>query len=81
MVVVPQTGGYWIDGAETAPEESPVLPCPSSTEVSSSIGEGLGSGRSSPKLEIDETAKCYRKYFVDKVRNFVILYIIEKISY
>lgn len=69
MVVVPQTGGYWVDGSE------PLASDPGSANqhlVSSLLpsGEGAGSsGRSTPRLEVDETAKCYRRYFLDRVSH------------
>ena len=54
MVVQPEEGGYWVDGADGDGESAlPVAPSENS------------SGKY--KLEMDETAKCYRRYFLGKV--------------
>ena len=61
MAVLPLNGGYWLDGME---------PTCLSNGTSPSNGERddvRDDARDANRLEIDETAKCYRKYFLDKV--------------
>ncbi|CAG7817153.1 unnamed protein product [Allacma fusca] len=63
MVVLPRRGGYWVEGAgsETPPE------------LSSSLSGGNSTGSMpKPKIDQDETALAYRKYFIGKEHyNFV----------
>lgn len=54
MLVLPETGGYWQDGSE-APEDPPAQGLPQ-----------CGSNNKF-KLEVDDTAKCYRHHFLGKV--------------
>lgn len=56
LILLPQFGGYWIEGTNHEPKEPPEidkLPCPTSHF----------------KLETNSTAKIYRKHFVGKVRR------------
>jgi len=59
MVVLPRRGGYWVEGAGS---ESP-------TEFSSlSLNGGCTPATMpKPKIDQDETALAYRKYFIGKV--------------
>jgi hypothetical protein len=62
MVVLPRRGGYWVEGAGS---ESP-------TEFGSISLSGGGCTVASmpkPKIDQDETALAYRKYFIGKVSN------------
>ena len=61
MVILPHCGGYWMDGVR--PSSQSDFDCETSSVLSESC--------SPPKLEIDETASCYRKYFMDKVSSSV----------
>lgn len=55
MIVLPSNGGFWTDGVDhETPFDSqgnPVIP----------------EHNWKQKFEIDETAKCYRRYFLGKV--------------
>lgn len=57
LILLPQFGGYWIEGtnhdlgSSSSPEEPP--PCPASQV----------------KLETNSIAKIYRKHFLGKVRS------------
>lgn len=55
LILLPQFGGYWIEGTNHKPTEpeSDQPPCPSSHF----------------KLETNSTAKIYRKHFMGKVRK------------
>lgn len=57
MIVLPPGGGYWQDGSEHEcqldSDGNPIIPQTSPSKV---------------KLETDETAQCYRKHFLGKVR-------------
>lgn len=56
LILLPQFGGYWIEGTNHEPKEPPETdkpPCPSSHF----------------KLETNSTAKIYRKHFIGKVRR------------
>lgn len=61
MIVLPECGGYWIDGVQhdvpLNADGNPVLP-------STCCGNY--------KLEADDTAKCYRRHFLGKVRIYFI---------
>lgn len=55
LILLPQFGGYWIEGTNHEPKDPPDTdqpPCPT-TQI---------------KLETNNTAKTYRKTFVGKVR-------------
>lgn len=55
LILLPQFGGYWIEGTNHEPKDPPEaepLPCPASHI----------------KLETNSTAKIYRKHFMGKVR-------------
>lgn len=56
MIVLPVNGGYWIDGTDHEcafdARGNPVLP--------------LSAWRG--KFETDDTAKCYRRFFIGRVR-------------
>ena len=63
MIVPPRNGGYWIDGTDhndcsTDREGNPVLP----------------QSTSKHKLEMDDTAKCYRRHFLGKVGKYKLKY-------
>lgn len=56
LILLPQFGGYWIEGTNHEPKEPPDAeqpPCPASHV----------------KLETNSTAKIYRKNFMGKVRE------------
>lgn len=55
LILLPQFGGYWIEGTNHEPKDPPEAdqpPCPTSHI----------------KLETNSTAKIYRKQFMGKVR-------------
>lgn len=52
MIVLPVNGGYWGDGADPDPTDTPALPPRSGWRA---------------KFETDDTAKCYRRFFVGRV--------------
>lgn len=61
MVVLPPAGGYWLDGPDSEcaldPRGEPLLPTPTSAPA---LAWKL-------KFEVDETAKCYRRFFMGRV--------------
>jgi hypothetical protein len=59
MVVLPRRGGYWVEGAgsESPPEFSSLSNCNNTGTMPK------------PKIDQDETAKAYRKYFHGKVSS------------
>lgn len=59
MVVLPPNGGYWVDGTdhELSDSRTPL--------------HVVSAWRS--KFETDDTAKCYRRFFVGRVSNALIL--------
>jgi hypothetical protein len=61
MVVLPRRGGYWVEGAGS---ESP----PEFSSINSNGGGATGT-MPKPKIDQDETALAYRKYFIGKVRK------------
>ncbi|XP_064642552.1 rap1 GTPase-activating protein 1-like isoform X4 [Lineus longissimus] len=58
MVAVPPGGGYWLDGADHV--------CETDDEGNPVAAAGNDNSAQKAKLEIDETAKCYRRYFLGK---------------
>ena len=64
MVVLPQTGGYWIDG-ESKSANLPRLEATTTRRCPSTSPSPPDCCRY--QLEGDETAKCYRKHFLGRV--------------
>lgn len=63
VVVLPPSGGYWLDGFTVEKED-----------VDTSPPASLTSSSTKYKLEVDETAKCYRRHFSGKEHfNFYAL--------
>jgi len=64
MVVLPRSGGYWCDdGSDTAA---------SAASASGRHAAEASQTAASCKLELDETARCYRRFFISKEhQNFV----------
>lgn len=58
MVVLPEKGGYWVDGAEPDCAETPANPPRAGWRA---------------KFETDDTAKCYRRFFVGRVSLITIM--------
>uniref|UniRef100_A0A915KMI8 Rap-GAP domain-containing protein n=1 Tax=Romanomermis culicivorax TaxID=13658 RepID=A0A915KMI8_ROMCU len=69
MLVMPPNGGYWIDGVTTSHvclEDLATEPTCSSS-LTPSPETTINKGSCKPyKLELDETSKSYRKYFLGK---------------
>ncbi|CAG0899756.1 unnamed protein product [Darwinula stevensoni] len=60
MIVLPPGGGYWVDGCDHD--------CPFDAQGNPLVPAQQGK----PKFETDETARCYRRYFLGKEHlNFV----------
>ena len=57
QVVLPKMGGYWLDDGSDTTASGPADP----------------SQTASCKLELDETARCYRRFFVGKVSTAHLL--------
>lgn len=55
MVVLPPGGGYWVEGESAIADYPPPSPAPQSWRT--------------PKIESDDTAKCYRKFFHGRVSD------------
>ena len=55
MIALPPGGGYWVDGVEHN--------CQLDTEGNPVLSDITGK----PMLEMDETAKCYRRHMLGKV--------------
>jgi hypothetical protein len=65
MVVLPRRGGYWVEGCGSeSPPEFSSLSCNTGTMPK-------------PKLDHDETALAYRKYFYGKVSNLTSVQLIS----
>ncbi|KAG5885331.1 hypothetical protein JTB14_020812 [Gonioctena quinquepunctata] len=60
MIVIPDNGGYWVDGTDHVEHfdrrDSPIVPQPTWRA----------------KIETDDTAKCYRRFFVRKEHSTLI---------
>lgn len=59
LILLPQFGGYWIEGTNHEPKDTPEADYPSCPT-------------SHIKLETNSTAKIYRKHFMGKVRMVVL---------
>ncbi len=70
MVVQPPDLGYWLDGGEVSPSATDVM-CQDS--VTMATRDSNMSSQQEYKLEMDETAKCYRRHFLGKVNSMLTL--------
>ncbi|XP_077296085.1 rap GTPase activating protein 1 isoform X3 [Arctopsyche grandis] len=59
MIVLPEKGGYWVDGAEPDCAETPANPPRAGWRA---------------KFETDDTAKCYRRFFVGRDHSHLVGY-------
>lgn len=57
MIVMPERGGYWIDGTDHE--------CHCDHRGQPFVPQGTWRA----KIETDDTAKCYRRFFVGRVSN------------
>lgn len=68
MIVVPQAGGYWLDGQDHE--------CPFDTRGNPILPHAAWRA----KFESDDTGKCYRRFFLGRVcsisltRTYVVSY-------
>jgi len=72
MVVLPRRGGYWVEGAgsESPPEFSSLSSCNTTGTMPK------------PKIDQDETALAYRKYFYGKVKlSSYLLYLLVQLHF
>ncbi|CAL8336876.1 unnamed protein product [Lota lota] len=65
LILLPQFGGYWIEGTNHEPKNPPDTehPLPATP---TGAGAAAGAGGSNIKLETNSTAKIYRKQFMGK---------------
>ncbi|KAK7793014.1 hypothetical protein R5R35_003563 [Gryllus longicercus] len=73
MIVLPSGGGYWVDGGDA---DDSAAPAPASAASAASAQQASGAGGAGgawrAKFETDDTAKCYRRFFVGREHlNFV----------
>lgn len=59
MIVLPPGGGYWVDGHEHPPTATPLAAPAHSWRA---------------KFETDDTAKCYRRFFLGRVSPVTLCY-------
>ena len=64
LIVAPHAGGYWIDAGDANDTQRQN----SMTSAPEKASSGL-QGAAKYQLEVDETAKCYRKYFLGRVSS------------
>lgn len=60
-IVLPTVGGFWVDGQDQ-------------TEYETNTASG-GPGSWNNKIETDDTAKAYRRYYIGRVSFFIYIYI------